>query len=54
MTEKNISNNAKKAEKIKNEMPEEVKAAAEAMERTARAKRPLVYLPQISKYQQIY
>lgn len=54
MTEKNISENAKKAEEIKSKMPEDVRSATEAMQRTVRARRVGVFTPKKYKYQQIF
>lgn len=54
MTEKNISENARKAEEIKGKMSEDVRTATEAMQRTVRARRVGVFVPKEYKYQQIF
>lgn len=53
MAENNISDNAKKAEEIKNKMPKEVRLAAEAMQRTTTARRTSAFFPKKYNYQQI-
>lgn len=54
MEEKNISNNAKKAEEIIKSLPEEVRSALDAMKRTVRSRKSAVYYPQNHGYKQIF
>lgn len=54
MTEKNISDNAKKAEEIKSKMSPEVRTATEAMQRTVRARRVGGFALRKYKYQQVF
>lgn len=54
MAEKNITENAKKAEEIKSKMSEDVRTATEAMQRTVRARRSGVFVPKEYKYRQIF
>ena len=54
MGEKDISKNAKKAEEIIKELPKEVRAAADAMQRTIRSRKAAIYYPKKHGYKQIY
>lgn len=54
MTHIRISEYAKKAEEIKSKMPDDVRMATEAMQRTMKVKRTRVFFPKDNPYERIF